>query len=41
MEGNDKLEELLGQIVKNTDDARRLAESMGIKSGAPTEGAGG
>jgi type VI secretion system protein ImpB len=33
MEGNDKLEELLGQILSNTDAARKLAEQMGIEAG--------
>lgn len=32
MEGNDKLEELLGQVLNNTDAARKLAEQMGIKA---------
>ena len=31
MEGNDKLEELLGQVLNNTDAARKLAEQMGIR----------
>jgi type VI secretion system protein ImpB len=30
MEGNDKLEELLGQVLNNTDAAKKLAEQMGI-----------
>ncbi|HEX4000841.1 MAG TPA: type VI secretion system contractile sheath small subunit [Pirellulales bacterium] len=38
MEGNDKLEELLGQVLNNTDAARKLAEQMGIKPDAPAEG---
>ena len=35
MEGNDKLEELLGQVLNNTDAARKLAEQMGIDAGKP------
>jgi type VI secretion system protein ImpB len=31
MEGNDKLEELLGQILNNTDAARKLAEQLGVE----------
>lgn len=31
MEGNDKLEELLGQILNNTEQASKLAEQLGIK----------
>lgn len=32
MEGNDKLEELLGQVINNTDQAAKLAKEMGIES---------
>jgi type VI secretion system protein ImpB len=35
MEGNDKLEELLGQVLNNTEAAHKLAEQMGIKADAP------
>ena len=35
MEGNDKLEELLGQVLNNTDAAHKLAEQMGIDTGKP------
>jgi type VI secretion system protein ImpB len=35
MEGNDKLEELLGQVLNNTDAAHKLAQQMGIDPGAP------
>ena len=35
MEGNDKLEELLGQVLNNTEAAKKLAEQMGID--APKE----
>ena len=38
MEGNDKLEELLGQVLNNTDAAHKLAQQMGIDAGAPPEG---
>ncbi len=31
MEGNDKLEELLGQILNNTEQAQKLAEQLGVK----------
>jgi type VI secretion system protein ImpB len=31
MEGNDKLEELLGQVLNNTDAAKKLVEQMGIE----------
>ena len=36
MEGNDKLEDLLGQILNNTEAAKKLAEQMGIET--PKEG---
>jgi len=39
MEGNDKLEELLGQVLNNTEAARKLAEQMGIDSGAAPDAA--
>jgi type VI secretion system protein ImpB len=35
MEGNDKLEELLGQVLNSTEAAKKLAEQMGIE--APKE----
>lgn len=35
MEGNDKLEELLGQVLNSTDAAKKLAEQMGVE--APKE----
>jgi len=35
MEGNDKLEELLGQVLNNTEAAKKLAEQLGIE--APKE----
>jgi len=35
MEGNDKLEELLGQILNNTDAARKLAEQLGVEGNPP------
>lgn len=34
MEGNDKLEELLGQVMNNTEEAMKLAQAMGIEKGA-------
>jgi len=40
MEGNDKLEELLGQVLNNTDAARKLAEQMGIEGAKPEGDAG-
>ncbi len=30
MEGNDKLEELLGQVLNNSEAAKKLAEQMGV-----------
>lgn len=36
MEGNDKLEQLLADVMSNTDKAMELAKQMGI-SGEPTE----
>jgi len=35
MEGNDKLEELLGQVLNNTEAAHKLAQQMGINADAP------
>jgi len=35
MEGNDKLEELLGNVLSNTEKAMTLAKEMGIDAGAP------
>jgi type VI secretion system protein ImpB len=32
MEGNDKLEELLGQVLNSTEAAKKLAEQMGIEA---------
>jgi type VI secretion system protein ImpB len=39
MEGNDKLEQLLGDVLANTEKATALAQEMGINVGAeaPTE----
>jgi type VI secretion system protein ImpB len=34
MEGNDKLEKLLGDVLSNTDQAMALAKEMGIEAGA-------
>jgi len=34
MEGNDKLEQLLGEIINNTDKAREMAKQMGLDAGA-------
>ncbi len=34
MEGNDKLEELLGQVLNNGEAAKKLAEQMGAEGGA-------
>lgn len=33
MEGNDKLEELLGQVMNNTEEAMKLAQAMGLEGG--------
>ncbi len=30
MEGNDKLEELLGQVMNNSEEAQKLAKAMGL-----------
>jgi type VI secretion system protein ImpB len=39
MEGNDKLEQLLANVMQNTEKAMELARQMGIEAGAPkTEG---
>ena len=35
MEGNDKLEELLGQVLNSTEAAKKLAEQIGVE--APKE----
>jgi type VI secretion system protein ImpB len=35
MEGNDKLEQLLADIIANTDKARRMAAEMGLEVEAP------
>jgi type VI secretion system protein ImpB len=37
MEGNDKLEQLLGDVLGNTEKARALAQQLGIEGGAGTE----
>jgi type VI secretion system protein ImpB len=37
MEGNDKLEQLLGEVLSNTEKAMSLAKEMGIE--AASEGA--
>jgi type VI secretion system protein ImpB len=39
MEGNDKLDRLLAEVLSNTDKARELAMQMGIgeSSGSTTE----
>jgi type VI secretion system protein ImpB len=36
MEGNDKLESLLGDVLNNTEKAMALAKEMGIEAGAET-----
>ena len=36
MEGNDKLEQLLSDVLTNTEKAMALARQMGIEAGAPT-----
>ena len=36
MEGNDKLEQLLSDVLSNTDKAAALAKTMGIEPTAPT-----
>jgi type VI secretion system protein ImpB len=35
MEGNDKLEQLLSDVMSNTEKAMALAKSMGIEAAAP------
>ena len=35
MEGNDKLEQLLGDVLSNTEKAMALAKHMGIESETP------
>jgi len=35
MEGNDKLEELLGKVLNNTDQASTLAKTLGVEPEAP------
>ena len=39
MEGNDKLDQLLAEVLSNTDKAKELAEQMGIgeSEGSTTE----
>jgi type VI secretion system protein ImpB len=39
MEGNDKLEELLGQVLNNTEAAHKLAQQMGLDAGAGPDAA--
>ena len=39
MEGNDKLEELLGDVLSNTEKAVALAKAMGINEGGETAAA--
>lgn len=41
MEGNDKLEELLAEVLNNTDKAAVLAGEMGISPDEPQEGGEG
>ena len=36
MEGNDKLEQLLGDVLANTDKATALAKAMGVESSETT-----
>jgi len=35
MEGNDKLEQLLAEVMQNTEKAAALAKEMGIEAEAP------
>jgi type VI secretion system protein ImpB len=37
MEGNDKLEQLLGDVLSNTEKAMALAKAMGIEATSGTE----
>jgi type VI secretion system protein ImpB len=37
MEGNDKLEALLGEVLSNTDKAKALAKELGFEAGAGAE----
>lgn len=37
MEGNDKLEQLLGDVLNNTEKAMNLAKQMGVESAPPTD----
>jgi type VI secretion system protein ImpB len=39
MEGNDKLEQLLSDVLANTAKAKELAKEMGIEDGEPAAGA--
>lgn len=41
MEGNDKLEQLLADVMQNTEKAMALAKEMGIESEPKTEGGNG
>jgi type VI secretion system protein ImpB len=36
MEGNDKLEQLLGDVLTNTEKAMQLAKEMGIEAASPS-----
>jgi type VI secretion system protein ImpB len=36
MEGNDKLEELLAQVLNNTEAAKKLAEQLGVEGEKPS-----
>jgi predicted component of type VI protein secretion system len=38
MDGNDKLEELLNEVMQNTDAQQQLSSSLGL--GASAEGSG-
>jgi type VI secretion system protein ImpB len=37
MEGNDKLEELLGEVLNNTSKAQQLAQALGIEAPSPAD----
>lgn len=38
MDGNDKLEELLNDVMKSTDSQQQLSASLGLNNAAPAEG---
>jgi len=38
MEGNDKLEQLLADVLSNTEAARAMAQEMGLTGGASAGG---